>query len=65
VGFRGKSDWSKRTFRAAVESETTQENIQDRLDLEEDDPEFQLLPEEEISAVVFFLNLFLLADLYY
>jgi hypothetical protein len=40
---------------AAEESETTQENIRDWLQLDEGDPGFQLLTEEEISAVMFFL----------
>jgi hypothetical protein len=34
-------------------TETTQENIQDWLELGEGDPGFQLLTEEEISAVIF------------
>jgi hypothetical protein len=34
-------------------SETTQENIQDWLQLGEGKPDFQLLTEEEISAVIF------------
>jgi hypothetical protein len=41
-------------LRAAGETETTQENIQDWLELDEGDPGFQLLPEEEIAAVIFF-----------
>jgi hypothetical protein len=41
--------------RAAVETtETTQENIQDWLELEEGDPGFQVLTEEVIAAVIFF-----------
>jgi hypothetical protein len=41
-------------LRAAVETtETTQENIQDWLQLDEGDPGFQLLTEEEITAVIF------------
>jgi hypothetical protein len=47
MGFR-----SKRTFetmlRAAVETETTQENVQDRLEMDEGDPAFQLLTEEKL-----------------
>jgi hypothetical protein len=39
--------------RAAGKTETMQENIQDWLDLDEGDPRFQLLTEEEISAVIF------------
>jgi hypothetical protein len=40
-------------LRAAGETETTQENIQDWLQLEEGDPGFQLLTEEKISSVIF------------
>jgi hypothetical protein len=40
-------------LRAAAETETTQENIQDWLELDEVDPIFQVLTEEEISAVIF------------
>jgi hypothetical protein len=40
-------------LRAAGETETTQENIQDWLELDEGDPGFQLLTEEEIAAVTF------------
>jgi hypothetical protein len=39
-------------LRAAGETETTQENIQDLLELDEGDPGFQLLTEEEIAADV-------------
>jgi hypothetical protein len=42
-------------LRAAGETETTQENIQDWLELDEGDLGFQLLTEEEISAVIFFI----------
>jgi hypothetical protein len=42
-------------LRAAVETETAQENIQDWLQLDEGDPGFQFLTEEEISAVIFFI----------
>jgi hypothetical protein len=45
-------------LRAAGETETTQENIQDRLQLYEGDPGFQLLAGEEISAVIFYYYLF-------
>jgi hypothetical protein len=48
---------SKRTFgllRAAGETETTQENIEDWFELD-GDPGFHLLTEEEISAVIFFI----------
>jgi hypothetical protein len=36
-------------LRAAGETETTQENIQDWVELDEGDPGFQLLTEEEIA----------------
>jgi uncharacterized protein YehS (DUF1456 family) len=39
----------------AGETETTQENIQDWLQLDEGDPGFQLLTDEEIAAVIFLL----------
>jgi hypothetical protein len=42
-------------LRAAGETETTQDNIQDWLKLDEGDPGFQLLTEEEISAAIFLL----------
>jgi hypothetical protein len=45
-------------LRAAGETETTQENIQDWLELDEGDPGFQLLTEEEITAVIYFLFIF-------
>jgi hypothetical protein len=35
------------------ETETTQENIQDWLQLDEWDSEFQLLTEEEIASMIF------------
>jgi hypothetical protein len=41
-------------LRAAGETETTQENIQDWLQLAEGHSEFQLPTEEEIAAVIFF-----------
>jgi hypothetical protein len=41
-------------LRAAGETETTQENTnQDWLQLDEEDPGFRLLTEENISAVIF------------
>jgi uncharacterized protein YehS (DUF1456 family) len=43
---------------AAGETETTQENVQDWLQLDEGDPGFQLLTEEEIAAVIFYLIYF-------
>jgi hypothetical protein len=42
-------------LRAAGETETRQENIQDCLQLDEGDPGFQLLTEEEIAAAIFFI----------
>jgi hypothetical protein len=41
-------------LRATGEAETTQENIQDWLQLDEGDLGFQLLTEEEIATVIFF-----------
>jgi hypothetical protein len=41
--------------RAAGETETTQENIQDWLELYEGELGFQLLTEEKNSAVIFFI----------
>jgi hypothetical protein len=41
-------------LRAAEETETTQENIQDWLQLDDGDPRFQLLTEEEIATVLVF-----------
>jgi hypothetical protein len=45
-------------LRAAGETETTQENIQDGLELAEGDTGFQLLTEEEIAAVIYILLIF-------
>jgi hypothetical protein len=42
-------------FRVTADTEATQENIQDWLQLDEGDPGFQLLTEEEIAAVIFFI----------
>jgi hypothetical protein len=42
-------------LRAAGETETTQGNIQDWLQMAEGDPGFQLPTEEEIAVVIFFL----------
>jgi hypothetical protein len=42
-------------LRAAGETETTQGNIQDWLDLDEGGPRFLLLAEEEIASVIFFI----------
>jgi hypothetical protein len=52
MGFRARG---LSVLRAAGETETMQEYIQDWLQLDEGDPGFQLLPEEEISAVIFFI----------
>jgi uncharacterized protein YehS (DUF1456 family) len=45
-------------LRAAGETETTEENIQDWLQLDEGDTGFQLLTEEEIASVIFFFIYF-------
>jgi hypothetical protein len=45
-------------LRAAGQTESTQENVQDWLELDEGDPGFQLLTEEEIAVVIFFFYLF-------
>jgi hypothetical protein len=46
-------------LRAAGETETTPENIQDWVELDEGDPGFQPLTEEEIVEVItFFINFF-------
>jgi hypothetical protein len=42
-------------LRAAGETETTQENIKDWLELDEGDPGFQLLTEEDIAATIIFI----------
>jgi hypothetical protein len=42
-------------LRAAGETETSQGNIQDWLQLDEGDPGFQLLAEEETSAIKMFI----------
>jgi hypothetical protein len=42
---------------AAGETDTMQENTQDWLQLDEGDPRFQLLTEEEIPAPMFFFYL--------
>jgi hypothetical protein len=41
-------------LRVAGETKTTQESIQDWIQLDERDSGFQLLTEEEIAAVLFF-----------
>jgi hypothetical protein len=43
----------------AGKTETTQENMQDWLELDEGDPGFQILTEEEIAAGFFFLFIFI------
>jgi hypothetical protein len=43
-------------LKAAGETETTQVNIQDWLDLDEGGPAFQLLTEEEIASVIYFFH---------
>jgi hypothetical protein len=42
-------------LRAAGETETTQQNIKDWLQLDEGDPGFQLLTQEGIAAGIFFI----------
>jgi hypothetical protein len=51
-------------LRAARETEITQENIQDWLGLDEGDPGFQLLTEEEITAVIYFFLLIFISTTY-
>jgi hypothetical protein len=46
-------------LRAPGETETTQENIQDWLELDEGDPGFQLLTAEEIVADIFLKFIFI------
>jgi hypothetical protein len=46
-------------LRAAGETDTTQENVKDWLEVDEGDPGFQLLTEEEIAAVILFLLFFI------
>jgi hypothetical protein len=46
-------------LRAAGETETTQENIRDWLQLDEGDPGLKLLTEKEIAAVIWFLFIFI------
>jgi hypothetical protein len=45
-------------LRAAGETETKEENIQDSLLLDEEDLGLQLLTEEDIAAVIFFSFIF-------
>jgi hypothetical protein len=52
-------------LRAAGETETTQENIQDWLELDEGDHGFQLLTKEDIVALMFFSIHFHYHYLYY
>jgi hypothetical protein len=54
AGFKEQEDFQT-VLRAAGETETMQENIQDWLELGEGDPKFQLLTEEEIAVVIFYL----------
>jgi hypothetical protein len=54
MGFRGKRTF-RLCLRAAGETESTQERIQDWLELDEGDLGFQLLTEEEIVTVIFYL----------
>jgi hypothetical protein len=50
--------------RAAGETETTQENIQDCLQLDEGDPGFQLLAKEEIAALIHIFLLIFISTTY-
>jgi hypothetical protein len=49
----------KNVLRVAAETETIKENFQNRLELDEGDPGFQLLTEEEIDAVFCYLFIFI------
>jgi hypothetical protein len=42
-------------LRAAGDTETTQQNILDWIELDEGDPGFQHLTQEEVAAVIFFI----------
>jgi hypothetical protein len=53
MAFRSKRAF--RLLRAAGEIGTTQENIHDWLELDEENPGFQLLTEEETDPVIFFI----------
>jgi hypothetical protein len=46
-------------LRATGETETTQGNVQDWLQLDERDPEFQLLTEEETSAWIYYIMVYI------
>jgi hypothetical protein len=52
-------------LRAAGETETTQENNQDWLQLDKGDPGFQFLTEEETAAVIFIFYLFIFISITY
>jgi hypothetical protein len=54
-----EEDGFQTVLRAAGETETTQENIQDWLQLYEGDPGFQLLTESKIAVVIFFFIFFI------
>jgi hypothetical protein len=62
MGFRKQERLEQEDFqtelRAAGETETTQENIQDWFELDEGDVGFQLLTVEEFTAVFYFLFIF-------
>jgi hypothetical protein len=51
-------------LRAAGETEITQENIQDWLELDEGDPGYQLLTEEEIAVVIYFFAFIFISATY-
>jgi hypothetical protein len=52
-------------LRTGEVTETTQENIQDWLELDDGDPAFHLLTEKEIASVILFLIYFHQHYLYY
>jgi hypothetical protein len=51
-------------LRAAGETETTKENIQDLLELEGGNPGFHVLKEEEIAAMIFFFSFIFISNIY-
>jgi hypothetical protein len=57
LGARGicREEEFQAMLKTAGETETTQENIQIWLELDEGDPGFQLLTAKEIPAVIFFI----------
>jgi hypothetical protein len=63
MGFSSKKGLEQKDFqivlRAAGETDTTPENIQDWVELDEGDPGFQLLTGKEIGTVIIFLFIFI------